>query len=131
MKTLLIIQCLLFSPLLMAQSQMEMNIEARQAYLKADKRLNEVYNQILNDYSGDKLFIKNLQTSERYWIKFRDAEMLVKYPENCEVREGSVFPVCHYSYLTKLTKQRINTLNQWIEGEREGEVCSGSVKIKE
>ena len=109
---------------------MEMNLEEEAEYKQADKRLNAVYQNVLNDYASDQEFIKNLKASERHWIKFRDAEMLMKYPKNSEARNGSVFPVCYYSYLTNLTDQRTTTLNQWLEGESEGEVCGASIRIK-
>ena len=64
------------------QSQMELALEAEEQYKKADEKLNSVYQRILRDYSEDKEFIENLRISEKIWIQFRDAEMLMKYPEN-------------------------------------------------
>ena len=128
-RELLIIIMILSMGFVYSQSQMEMNIDAKKEYESVDSQLNEVYNQILTEYADNKDFIKNLRASERLWIKFRDAELLMKFPKNSEVRNGSVFPVCYYSYLTNLTEQRTTTLNQWILGEPEGEVCSGSILI--
>jgi uncharacterized protein YecT (DUF1311 family) len=112
------------------QSQMEMNLEAKKAYERADNELNEVYQAILKKYSSDKDFIANLKKSERLWIEFRDAELLVKYPQNDGSRNGSVFPLCYYNYLTELTQKRTETLRHWLEGEEEGEVCSGTIRIR-
>jgi uncharacterized protein YecT (DUF1311 family) len=113
-----------------SQSQSEMNMSAKLAYENADKNLNQVYNSVLRKYSGDAEFIKNLRASERLWIQFRDAELLVKYPENSEARNGSVFPLCYYLYLTEITEERTNTLTQWLNGIEDGEVCSGSIRVK-
>ena len=129
-KTLSLAVALLLCIPSFGQSQMEMNLEAESEYKQADNRLNAVYQKILNDYESDQEFIKNLKASERLWIKFRDAEMLMKYPKNGEVRNGSVFPLCYYIYSEKLTEQRIETLNQWIDGHPEGEVCGGSVRLQ-
>lgn len=113
------------------QSQMELALEAEEQYRKADQKLNSVYQKILRDYSEDKEFIENLRISEKIWIQFRDAEMLMKYPENSYIREVSVFNLCYLGYLTKLTLQRVNTLQQWVDGHPEGEVCGGSVHVRE
>lgn len=126
----LIIVFLSLSLASLCQSQIEMNKEARATYEKTDNELNRVYKDVIEEYSGDAEFIKNLKASERLRIKFRDAEILLKYPENNDVRNGSVFPLCYYGYLTKLTQQRIDTLKVWLEGEPEGEVCGGSVKVR-
>ena len=58
-----------------SQSQMEMNQNASNNYLKADRELNRVYKQILTDYKNDSTFIKKLKVSQRLWIRFRDAEL--------------------------------------------------------
>ena len=111
-----------------AQSQTELQIDAFNSYKKADKELNRVYQAIISEYSEDSVFIENLIISQRIWIQFRDAEFKMKYPDNVEY--GSVQEMCEAMYLEKLTKERIKTLNVWLKGLEEGEVCSGSVKIK-
>lgn len=114
-----------------AQTQMEMNQQTNDSYRKADKELNEIYKQILVDYKTDIVFIKNLKASQRIWIKFRDAELKVKYPDRAPGTYGSIHPVCVASYLEKLTRERTNTLKVWIQGLEEGDACNGSVKTKE
>ena len=80
---------------------------------------------------GNDRFIKNLKASQIIWIKFRDSEMKVKFPDREGGYYGSIQPVCRYSYLEKLTKIRTNDLKVWLTGIEEGDVCSGSVKMKE
>jgi uncharacterized protein YecT (DUF1311 family) len=127
---LIIILC--FSYLsIFSQSQLEINEKANEAFKKADKELNEIYNTILTDYNADKLFITNLKNSQRVWITFRDAELKVKYPETENGYYGSVYPMCVSMYLEQLTLDRIKTLKVWIDGIEEGDVCAGSVKMKE
>jgi len=101
------------------------------SYQLADKELNKVYQRILNEYQTDTLFIENLKASQRIWVKFRDAELKVKYPESEPGYYGSVYPMCVSIYLEKLTRERIRTLKIWLEGIEEGDVCSGSVRSKE
>ena len=78
MKKLAIIFSLILSILSFAQTQTEMNIESYNQYLKVDKELNVVYNQILKKYSSDKVFLKKLKISQNLWVKFRDAEAEAK-----------------------------------------------------
>jgi uncharacterized protein YecT (DUF1311 family) len=127
---LLIVLCFTYLSVF-SQSQAEMNEKANESFKKADKELNEIYKTILTDYKSDTLFIKNLKSSQRIWITFRDAELKVKYPETESGYYGSVYPMCVSIYLEQLTLERIKTLKVWIDGIEEGDVCTGSVKIKE
>jgi uncharacterized protein YecT (DUF1311 family) len=115
----------------LCQTQAEMNIEAGESYKKADSELNNIYKTILSEYKPDSVFIKNLKESQRIWVKFRDAELKVKFPETDTRFYGSVYPMCVSVYLEKLTRERINTLRQWIDGIEEGDACKGSVKLKQ
>jgi uncharacterized protein YecT (DUF1311 family) len=114
-----------------SQTQRDMNIDASESYKKADKELNDIYKNILSDYKSDTVFIKNLKASQRIWVTFRDAELKVKYPETEPGYYGSIHPMCVSIYLEKLTRERIKTLQEWIDGIEEGDACNGSVKMKE
>ncbi len=105
-----------------------MNKEAGDKYNNADSTLNVVYQKILNEYSNDTAFISNLKLSQRLWIQFRDAQLKMKYPVSYSY--GSVQPMCVSFYLTDLTDERIKTLQTWLDGIEEGDVCTGSVKLK-
>ena len=129
MKKLFIIGILL-SQFSFGQSQSDLNENARQKYLAADKELNAVYQKILQDYKGDAAFIKNLKQSQKIWIQFRDAEMKMKYPDREPGYYGSVQPMCWSIYLAGLTEERVKTLKVWLNGIEEGDVCAGSVKTK-
>ena len=111
-----------------SQTQAELNTMQYDAYKKTDKKLNEVYQAILKAYKSDTEFIKNLRTSQRIWITFRDAEVKVKYPDREDGYYGSIHPLCVSLYLEELTLDRISTLNLWLKGSEEGDACSGSIK---
>ena len=120
----------LFSVKGMSQTQAQMNAELQKSYNNSDKKLNVVYQSILEEYKNDTIFLKALRLSQRNWIKFRDSELKMKYPEReTEGYYGSVYPMCEAIYLNELTKSRIKTLKTWLEGIEEGDVCSGSVKM--
>jgi uncharacterized protein YecT (DUF1311 family) len=112
------------------QTQKDLDYSAHEANILANIELNDVYQKILLEYKSDTLFIKNLKASQRIWITFRDAEVLVKYPEIESSNYGSVLPMCVSLYLEHLTRTRITTLKEWTTGAIEGDVCNGSVKIK-
>ena len=113
-----------------SQTQAELNTMQYDSYKKTDKKLNEVYQAILKAYKSDTEFIKNLRTSQRIWITFRDAEVKVKYPDREDGYYGSIHPLCVSLYLEELTLDRISTLNLWLKGSEEGDACSGSINIK-
>lgn len=113
-----------------AQTQGEMNQDAAGEFKAADKELNAIYQQILEDYADDDVFLANLKEAQRCWIDFRDAQLKMKYPDREPGYYGSIQPVCEMTYLTELTQDRIKTLNVWIEGVEEGNLCGGTVKVK-
>jgi uncharacterized protein YecT (DUF1311 family) len=111
-----------------AQSQAEMNQQASSKFKKQDDELNRVYKQILKEYSADTVFIKNLKISQKLWIKFRDAEVNMKYPGGGY--SGTSTPMCKAYLMEEITKARIETLKVWLTGIEEGDVCNGTVKVK-
>ena len=114
------------------QTQSEMNEEACGRYKKADAELNRIYQRIMRDYAADKLFIEKMKVAQRAWIAFRDAHMDSLYPASASLYHyGNVNPMCRCIELESLTKDRIIALREWADGVHEGDVCSGSKKIKQ
>ena len=110
------------------QNQLEMNAEAAKNFKKADRKLNDIYQEILKEYKSDTVFIKYFKKSQRIWIQLRDAEMDAKFPHSEEY--GSVFPLCWSMHKQFLTEERTKAIKVWLDGIEEGDVCSGSIKIK-
>jgi len=129
MKKLLLLVFGLLCFTINSQTQLDLNDQANASYKKVDKELNTVYQQIMTEYKSDTEFIKNLKATQRIWIKFRDSELLMKYPEREFGYYGSMHSVCVSDYLEELTKARIKTLKQWLDGAEEGDPCSGSIDI--
>ncbi|MBS7564127.1 DUF1311 domain-containing protein [Mucilaginibacter sp. Bleaf8] len=111
-----------------AQTQTSMNATAATGYQQADKELNTVYQKILKQYAKQPVFIKKLKTAQRLWVQLRDAELAAKYPSPGAY--GSAEPMCKATYLESLTRERTKFLRVWLDGIEEGDVCSGSVKMK-
>jgi len=89
-----------------------------------------IYKKILFEYKSDTAFIKNLKASQRIWITFRNAELKMKFPDRERGWYGSMHPMCVSGYLENLTRARIKTLTEWLQGSEEGEGCGGSIKGK-
>ena len=112
-----------------AFTQMEMNRCAGLSFEAADKELNRVFAEIKVLYSDNSRFLENLKASQLAWIKLRDADLELYYPEkNKRVQYGSAYPMCSSSRKTEITIQRIEFLKQWVKGIEEGGLCSGSIK---
>jgi uncharacterized protein YecT (DUF1311 family) len=118
------------APLARAQTQGEMNAETAGEFQAADKQLNSIYQEILSNYADDEAFIASLKEAQRCWIAFRDAQLKMKYPDREPGYYGSILPSCQAMYLTELTQDRTKTLQVWIDGVQEGDVCAGTVRIK-
>ena len=112
---------------LYSQTQAEMTYAAMQDYKLADTELNETYSKILKEYKSDKVFIRNIKESQKLWIKFRDAEVKLKFPEY-NSKAGSARSMCQLFLLKDLTEARTAELKKWLEGAEDGDVCTGSLK---
>ena len=110
-----------------AQTQLEINQQAYEEYKKVDKLLNDSYNKILKKYSKNPIFIANLKTAQRAWIKFRDAQVAAKYPREPVGRYGSMQAYCESNYLAELTQKRAKELEEWLKPVEEGDGCSGTI----
>lgn len=130
MKTLILLLSLTISVQGFSQSQSDLGKTSMQSLQKADKELNAIYQKILTSYKSDAPFIKNLKAAQKVWIQFRDAEMKMKYPDRGLGYYGSSLPMCKADYQTALIRDRIATLQEWIDGVEEGDVCAGSVKVR-
>lgn len=110
-------------------SQADLNKAACDEFQKADANLNDVYQQVLNNYKNDKPFIERFVMAQKKWIQFRDAYVDSMYVPEHKNEYGSVLPMCECYFIEQITKDRINQLRVWIKGTEEGDVCTGSTNI--
>lgn len=118
-----------------AKTQSELNECGGADAAAADRELNRVYQLILKKYADQPVFIQRLREAQRTWLKYRDAQIAMKYAAAKDEDEraiyGSVYPMCHASYKAELTARRSKELREWLTGIKEGDVCVGSVKTPE
>ena len=91
------------------QTQSEMNACAGIAYRNADRRLNQVYQQLLPKLPASRR--QQLVTAQQAWIRYRDASCNF---ERSEVEGGSMAPMIQASCLARLTEQRTKDLQQYL-----------------
>jgi uncharacterized protein YecT (DUF1311 family) len=111
------------------QTQLAMNQCAGLSFEETDAELNRVYGEIKRVYADDPTFLVALRDSQRAWIKLRDADMNLYFPEREAGYYGSITPFCKTSAITKITQERVEFLRQWLIGVEEGDVCSGSIRL--
>jgi uncharacterized protein YecT (DUF1311 family) len=86
-----------------AQTQAEMNAQARAEFVRADAELNKIYEALLKKLP-DADSKEKLKQSRRAWLAFRDAEA------EFEGRGGTMAPTLRYATKTELTEQRTKQL---------------------
>lgn len=118
--------CALLCAVANAQTQADLNDDACGVYREADKKLNAIYQQLLEQHKDDANFTTRLRKAQRAWLAFRDAEMEAIYPaDNKREEYGSIYPMCSCLEQAALVNHRIEQLSGWLTAE-EGDVCRGS-----
>ena len=92
------------------QTQSEMNICASIAYQNADRKLNQVYRQLLPKLSAARK--QKLIAAQQAWIKFRDSSCEF---ERSAYEGGSMAPMIYGFCLAAVTEQRTKDLRRYLE----------------
>ncbi len=92
------------------QTQSEMNICASIAYQNADRKLNQVYRQLLPKLSAARK--QKLIAAQQAWIKFRDSSCEF---ERSAYEGGSLAPMIYGFCLADVTEQRTKDLRRYLE----------------
>lgn len=94
-----------------AQTQIEMNEQAYNVFMKADKELNAVYKQVMSVLSeAEKATLKSAQ---KKWIKMKEASC---EKESREYEGGSMAPMIFHNCLEEKTKKRTKELRAMLKG---------------
>jgi uncharacterized protein YecT (DUF1311 family) len=110
----------------LAQTQLELNHSACGELKHADRKLNQVYQQIITKHSNDTIFITHFKEAQRKWIAFRDAYVDSMYIPEYYTTYGSIRPLCQCYFIEKITNDRLKQLQLWTDGVEEGDACVGS-----
>ncbi|MEH1768632.1 lysozyme inhibitor LprI family protein [Nostoc sp.] len=93
-----------------AQTQAVINECAKLSSQNADKKLNQVYQQLVSTLERSRK--QKLITAQQAWIKFRD--------NNCEFETskyegGSISPTIYFGCLENITKLRTQQLREYLK----------------
>lgn len=102
------------------ESQSGMNICADADYKAADAKLNKSYGEIMKRLSDDNDGKKLLQTAQRAWIAFRDAECKFSTEGS---KDGSIYPMLVSQCLAGLTETRGEQLKAYLNCEEGDMSC--------
>ncbi|MEA5626851.1 lysozyme inhibitor LprI family protein [Nostoc sp. UHCC 0251] len=94
------------------QTQTAINECAKLSYQRADKKLNQVYQQLLPTLERSRK--QKLIAAQLAWIKFRDT--------NCEFERsryegGSIAPTIYFGCLENTTKLRTQQLQEYLKSD--------------
>jgi outer membrane protein assembly factor BamD (BamD/ComL family) len=112
-------------------SQTELNSQEIDKATYSREVLDSVYNAVILEYKDQLTFISNFKKSQKLWERYMEAQLLARFPEDDATRDGSCFSMCYSLYQQELFKERIKTINEWLTGFPQGQICGGSVKVKE
>ncbi|KOF52637.1 MULTISPECIES: lysozyme inhibitor LprI family protein [unclassified Achromobacter] len=93
-------------------TQTDMNLCADQAYRKSDAELNAAYKSLVARLHKDRQAESRLNTAQRAWLAFRDAECAFAAGG---VQEGSAYPMAQARCLDRLTRDRTRALRDYLE----------------
>ena len=112
------------------KSQTGINLDEENSLTFLTSKLDSMYSAVIEEYQDQKIFIKNFKKSQVVWKQYMESQLLARFPEDEEYRGGSSFNMCYALYKQQLIKERISSVNDWLIGFPEGEICGGSVKVK-
>ncbi|CAI8767921.1 lysozyme inhibitor LprI family protein [Methylocaldum szegediense] len=105
-------------------TQLEINACAADEFDKAERKLNEVYRALLKKEEKNVIFIQKLRAAQRAWLAFRDAELEAMYAcEEGSTCWGTILPLCYADYKTKLTRERTQRLQQFLDKGHPADNC--------
>ena len=112
------------------KSQTDINFDEDNSLTLLTSKLDSMYSTVIVEYQDQKIFINNFKKSQVAWKQYMESQLLARFPEDEEYRGGSSFNMCYALYKQQLIKERISSVNDWLIGFPEGEICGGSVKVK-
>ncbi len=107
MKTILLILILIL-PITLSFPQT--HEDTRTYFENIDKKLNDIYQKLMVTNRSDTIFIRNLKISQRAWLKFRDAQFTLIYPEHAAIEKEDSLSRNELTYLAYLTENRTKVL---------------------
>lgn len=108
-------------------TQKDINRQVCGKMKKADKDVDDLFNNLVKTYNYDPVFVKYLKETQKAWIEYRNARMQAIYPPEYHDSYGSVITSCQCNAQAKLDEERLADLDQWAgsKGNYAGS-CAGT-----
>lgn len=84
--------------------------ESRVYFENSDRQLNDIYQRLVDAKKEDKLYIENLKISQQAWLKLRDAQLTLMYPDHSSIEKPDLLSSSELKYLAYLTDERVDVL---------------------
>lgn len=99
---------------------------------QSEQKLNTIYRDLLKEYVKNIPFTKNLKISQKAWLAYREADLLMKYPEadtdKAQELWGTIYPFCKNLFYIDYNNKRVKYLSKWLKSsKRKDGDCTGSV----
>ncbi|MGA7674103.1 MAG: lysozyme inhibitor LprI family protein [Rhizomicrobium sp.] len=104
-----------------AITQNDMNICADKDYQAADKKLNDVYRQVMAALD-DAGYQAKLKIAEKAWLQYRDTECTFEVAQN---EGGTIYPLVYSGCVTRLTDARTKELRAYLACWKNADKCGG------
>ena len=103
-------------------------------YQKAQVKLESLNKELHSIYKKNPAFLRALDENIKAWNWYKQTQFDLQFPNadtaaNPKATYGSIYPTCANHILLDLTNKRIESLQPWLKGVNEGELCAGSIKI--
>lgn len=96
-----------------AQTQIELNNCAHQAYVKADNAMNITYKKVMSSLTEDgPQYSQKLKAAQLLWIKYRDATC---ESESALNEGGTMYPMVYNFCLAGVTDERNTRLKELLK----------------
>ena len=96
-----------------AQTQIELNNCAHQAYVKADNAMNITYKKVMSSLTEDgPQYSQKLKAAQLLWIKYRDATCESESSLN---EGGTMYPMVYNFCLAGVTDERNTRLKELLK----------------
>lgn len=102
--------------------------DAQNKFVKADAQVNKLFQAaVKKPHDDEPTFAAKFRSAQNAWIAFRDADADAWSVLASDADRGDV----KTSRLLQLDESRAKSLNEWVKGIPEGDVCSGSRVIEQ
>lgn len=116
---------LLNTPLL-AMAGGNRQLEVCTELTNATAEMADMIAKIESRKSADAAFLRALNTSQKAWLEYMQAQVEMELPSKTRTDYATVLPMCLCVARLQMIEERMAVLAQWVDPGFEGDVCTGN-----